>query len=71
MSELDELINYWYGNRKSPQRGAFKKGYFAAQSGDERNTCPYHDWRTDNGRESVTFSRSFIRAWLNGWDNYK
>ena len=46
-------------------RGAYLKGGRSAQAGETLNACPYGDWRTHSG--SVTWSRSFIRAWADGW----
>lgn len=46
-------------------RGAYRKGFMAALSGSEIDTCPYLDRRKQNGR--LTWSRAFVRAWEDGW----
>lgn len=46
-------------------RGAYLKGVRAAQAGETLDACPYRDRRNDSGR--LTWSRSFIRAWEDGW----
>ena len=43
---------------------AERKGRRAAREGKTEDACPYKDRRTDRG--AVTWSRSFIRAWLKG-----
>lgn len=47
--------------------GAWKKGRKAALEGKPRSACPYEDHRKYDGR--LTFSRSFIAAWDDGWRN--
>ena len=49
-------------------RGAYMKGMRAALAGKER-TPPYKDKRTLSGR--LSWSRSFILAWLEGYDKVK
>lgn len=49
--------------------GAWKKGRKAALEGKPRSACPYEDHRTNNGRNSVTWSRTFMVAWDDGWLN--
>lgn len=49
---------------RAPLECAEWKGREAAKAGKPEAACPYEDKRTFNG--SVTFSRSFIRAWLKG-----
>jgi hypothetical protein len=46
---------------------AMRKGREAFHAGQKRNDCPYRDVRTDHG--AVTFSRGFMRAWLEGFDD--
>lgn len=46
-------------------RGAFMKGARAQEAGDPESACPYRDRRTSRG--AITWSRSFIIAWLDGW----
>jgi len=53
-----------YGNRAL--EGAKRKGAMACKTGFNRRSCPYEDHRTYRG--AVTFSRAFIKAWLEGWD---
>ena len=43
---------------------AREKGRAAARSGKPEEACPYGDHRTHRG--AVTFSRAYIRAWLDG-----
>lgn len=45
--------------------GARVKGALARRAGKPERACPYGDERTHTG--SVTFSRAFLRAWLDGW----
>jgi hypothetical protein len=47
-------------------RGAYVKGWRAHMAGDSPGAYPYRDSRTSRG--AITWSRSFIRAWLDGWD---
>lgn len=44
---------------------ARRKGQQAARDGKSEWSCPYADKRTHDG--SVTFSRAFERAWLEGF----
>lgn len=46
-------------------RGAYRKGFFARAEFKPR-IDPYHDHRNLNG--GLTWSRSFTRAWLDGYD---
>jgi hypothetical protein len=46
-------------------RGAFLKGLHAFKAGEPRSACPYEDIRKPSG--SLSWSRSFQRAWLDGW----
>ena len=46
-------------------QGAFRKGYSAFNDGVMESECPYDDKRKDCGR--LTWSRSFITAWRDGW----
>lgn len=45
------------------------KGIDAAMSGKSESDCPYRDKRTYRGR--VTFSRAFMKAWLEGFRSIK
>jgi ribosome modulation factor len=46
-------------------RGAYAKGYRAAEAGSLISSCPYEDKRKPSGR--LTWSRSFIAAWRDGF----
>lgn len=46
---------------------AEEKGRQAAREGKPRTACPYGDNRTYRG--AITWSRGYIRAWLEGYDN--
>lgn len=46
-------------------QGAYRKGWAAFLEGKPQNECPYNDKRKDCGR--LTWSRSFITAWQDGW----
>lgn len=48
--------------------GAFKKGMAAAKGGKDITDCPYKDKRKGDGR--LTWSRSFIIAWKDGFRWY-
>lgn len=48
-------------------RGAYRKGYEAANAGKGPGTCPYDDKRKDCGR--ITWSRAFRAAWHDGWND--
>lgn len=48
-------------------KAAFEKGRKAALEGKRRTACPYGDLRTYHG--AVTWSRGYIRAWLEGYDS--
>ena len=52
-------------NFKGPQRGAWKKGWIAHFEGKNFSDCPYKDKKSMSGR--ITFSRSFRKAWQEGW----
>ncbi len=45
--------------------GSFKKGVLAHQAGETIDACPYDDKRKPDGR--LSWSRSFIAAWRDGW----
>lgn len=51
------------------QRTAFEKGAQAAREGKQRQ-APYTE-KTTNYHRGVTFSRSFINAWLAGYDSVR
>lgn len=46
-------------------RGAYRKGYDAAEAGEPASACPYQDKRKSDGR--LTWSRAFEAAWRDGW----
>jgi ribosome modulation factor len=46
---------------------ARSKGYLARKEGKPILECPYPDHRTEDGRNSVTWSRAFRRSWQGGW----
>ena len=53
----------------APLKGAFLKGYKCAEAGGSAAfDCPYWDKRKESGR--LTWSRSFIRAWHDGFSHY-
>ncbi len=54
-----------FDNWNPAMRGAFKKGYEAFKAGQPRTANPYDDKRKDCGR--LTWSRSFIACWDDGW----
>jgi len=56
----------WSRKAWSPFHTAKQKGREAAMAGLPRDTCPYLDHRTDRG--TITWSRAFMRAWLEGYD---
>jgi len=69
------MAESWTGNprggrslKRSPFDAAYRKGVEAFQAGRSRSN-EYHDHRTNNGRDSITFSRAFRRAWFRGWDD--
>lgn len=45
--------------------GTFKKGILSHQAGQPIEACPYGDKRKPDGR--LSWSRSFIAAWRDGW----
>ena len=46
-------------------RGAFRRGAIAHRDGLPQSACPYGDKRKPDGR--LSWSRSFISAWQDGW----
>lgn len=54
-----------HNSRVSPLFTAQQNGCKAWDAGKSLDDCPYPDLRTDRG--SVTWSRSFRRAWIKGW----
>ena len=59
----EDSANFKPGCEKgSPFYGAYRKGFLAGLSGDDR--CPYPDVRTWRG--AVTWSRAYRRAWYDG-----
>jgi hypothetical protein len=50
-------------------RGAYRKGYESFGAGIEFQSCPYEDKRKPSGK--LSWSRSFIRAWEDGWEEAK
>jgi hypothetical protein len=61
---LRRLSNYL---QDLPQRGAYRKGQEARLRGEPLSACPYTDKR-ETYKNSVTYSRSFVRAWREGWE---
>jgi len=51
-------------------RGAYAKGVQAAREGKPRRS-PYSDLKAGRYGQIPTFSRGFIRAWLEGYDSLK
>lgn len=47
-------------------RGAYLKGLHAGLAGEPISSCPYDDKRKASGR--LSWSRSFISAWRDGWE---
>lgn len=47
-------------------RGAFLKGMYARLADESRGSCPYQDRRKPSG--GLSWSRSFISAWRDGWE---
>jgi ribosome modulation factor len=45
---------------------AREKGRDARRRGEPKSACPYRDKRGLSGH--VTFSRAFLKAWLEGWE---
>lgn len=50
-------------------RGSYRKGMEAYFAGDAITECPYRNKRTPRGH--LTWSRSFIYAWEDGWNDAK
>lgn len=48
-------------------RGAYRKGQAARRDGRTFEACPYDDKRTPSGQ--LSWSRAFIRAWQDGWQD--
>lgn len=46
-------------------QGAYRKGWNAQRQGKKNYECPYQDKR--NYKNRITFSRSFIIAWHDGY----
>ena len=47
--------------------GAKRKGREAREAGLPESACPYGDKRGGRHGHMITFSRAFIRAWLEGY----
>lgn len=47
--------------------GAKRKGREARAAGLPESACPYEDKRGGRHGQIITYSRAFIRAWLEGW----
>lgn len=45
--------------------GAYRKGWEAGRDSLPETACPYGDKRNSSGK--ITWSRSFICAWMDGW----
>jgi ribosome modulation factor len=50
---------------------AKRKGFLAGLQGKSIDECPYEDLRAGKYNNVVTWSRGFIRAWIDGWENGK
>lgn len=50
--------------------GAERKGREAFRAGKPRSACPYEDKR-GHWHNMITWSRAFITAWNDGWDEAK
>jgi len=50
-------------------RGAYLKRAKASEARQPLSSCPYEDKRKPCGR--LTWSRSFIAAWRDGWNDFK
>jgi hypothetical protein len=49
-------------------KGAYLKGVAARKAGEPISACPYDDTRKGGGsRGQLSWSRSFITAWRDGW----
>jgi ribosome modulation factor len=63
------LVNHTYPvgfySWNSALRSVYKAGAQARATNRAVENCPYKDSRNWHG--GVTWSRSFIRAWLDGW----
>ncbi len=51
--------------------GTYQKGRAAARAGQSKDTCPYEDKRGGHHGQVITYSRSFISFWCDGWDDEK
>ena len=49
-------------------RGAYLKGWIAAEAGLGIERCPYDDKRKPSGR--LSWSRAYQNAWRDGWEDY-
>jgi ribosome modulation factor len=49
---------------------AARKGREAARAGVDRNKCPYKE-HTASNKSGATFSRAWIRAWTQSFDDEK
>lgn len=63
--ELPELFELW----NPALRGAYLRGYRDSRNGVPVGECPYRDTRKRDGR--LTWSRSFVRAWEDGFRHAK
>lgn len=59
------MTPYNFSNWPASLRSVFLKGAHARLTGEPIEACPYVDRRTASGR--LTWSRSFISAWEDGW----
>ena len=53
--------------RGKAQQGAVRKGREAFLAGQSESSCPYQDKRGGQHDHIITWSRSFISAWLHGY----
>lgn len=51
--------------RNRAMASAYRHGTYAKLRGEPRSSCPYTD---KPNRIGPTFSRAFMKAWLEGWD---
>lgn len=49
--------------------GTYQKGRKAARDGLPKSHCPYDDKRGGQHGQIITYSRSFISFWEDGWDD--
>lgn len=50
---------------------AARKGREAARAGQDRDDCPYKDRKVAANKSGATFSRAWVRAWTQNYDDEK